>query len=140
MTTAVVVVALIAVVTLAVWDSLRDAVVLDSIEVPAALADRGYTSAVATRELADAIRDIQHESEKAELQRRGEEVDLGLTLADIQIPGGAISISALVRYVRQALRMPERRVSGEITFDTDALQLGTTRLRLVVRGTGALSF
>ena len=140
MTTAVVAVALIAVVTLAVWDSLRDAVVLDSIEVPAALADRGYTSAVATRELADAIRDIQHESEKVELQRRGEEVDLGLTLADIQIPGGAISISALVRYVRQALRMPERRVSGEITFDTDALQLGTTRLRLVVRGTGALSF
>lgn len=140
MTTGILAVGLLAVLGLAAWDSIRNTVVLDLIEVPESLAQKGYTSAVATRELADAIRDIQRESQKVERQRRGQEIDLGLTLADIQIPGGAISISALVRYVRQALRLPERRLSGEITFDDETLKLGTTRLRLVVRGSGALNF
>ena len=69
-TAGVVAISLLAIIGLAAWDSVRNAVVLDLIEVPESLAKRGYTSVIVTRELADAIRDIQRESQKVERQRR----------------------------------------------------------------------
>ncbi len=114
-------IALLAALIYALWRELRrNIIVLDPLEVPRELALRGYTPAVVTERLLNAIHTIQSVA-NTQKPRRGHIASA--LQADIQIPVGQLSIKALARYFRQLLDLPDQHVVGEITRDGDALTL-----------------
>ena len=117
----IVLIALLAALLYALWRELRrNTIVLDPLEVPRELVDRGYTPAVVTERLLNAIHTIQNVA-TTQKPRRGH-VALAQQ-ADIQIPVGQLSIKSLARYFRQLLEFPDHQVTGEITRDGDAFTL-----------------
>ena len=91
----------------ALWRELRrSTIVLDPLEVPRELAERGYTPAVVTERLLNAIHTIQSVA-TTQKPRRGH-IASALE-ADIQIPVGRLSIKSLARYFRQLLDLSDRR-------------------------------
>jgi len=114
-------IALLAALIYALWRELRrNIIVLDPLEVPRELALRGYTPAVVTERLLNAIHTIQSVA-NTQKPRRGHIASA--LQADIQIPVGQLSIKSLARYFRQLLDLPDQHVVGEITRDGDALTL-----------------
>jgi tetratricopeptide (TPR) repeat protein len=114
-------IALLVALAYALWRELRrNTIVLDPLEVPRDLADRGYTPAVVTERLLDAIHTIQNVA-STQKPRRGHVASA--LQADIQIPVGQLSIKSFARYFRQLFDRPELRLAGEITRDGDVFTL-----------------
>ena len=121
----VVLIALLAALVYALWRELRrNTIVLDPLEVPRELIERGYSPTVVTERMLNAVHTIQSVA-NTQKPRRGH-VALALQ-ADIQIPVGQLSIKAFARYFRQLLELPDQHVAGEITRDRDALTLQLRR-------------
>jgi tetratricopeptide (TPR) repeat protein len=117
----IVLIALLMALLYALWRELRrNTIVLEPLEVPRELLERGYTPAVVTERLLHAIHTIQSVA-NTQKPRRGHIASA--LQADIQIPVGQLSIKALARYFRQLLDLPDQHVVGEITRDGDALTL-----------------
>ncbi|MEO8674758.1 MAG: tetratricopeptide repeat protein [Casimicrobiaceae bacterium] len=117
----IVLIGLLAALLYALWRELRrNTIVLDPLEVPRELVERGYSPAVVTERLLNAIHTIQGVA-NTQKPRRGHIASA--LQADIQIPVGQLSIKALARYFRQLLDLPDQHVVGEITRDGDALTL-----------------
>ena len=117
----IVLIALLAAILYALWRELRrNTIVLDPLEVPRELVDRGYTPAVVTERLLNAIHTIQSVA-TTQKPRRGH-VALAQQ-ADIQIPVGQLSIKSFARYFRQLLEFPDQQVAGEVTRDGETFTL-----------------
>ena len=121
----IVLIVLLGALVYALWRELRrSTIVLDPLEVPRELIERGYTPAVVTERLLNAIHTIQNVA-NTQKPRRGH-VASALE-ADIHIPVGQLSIKSLARYFRQLLDFPDLHVAGEITRDGDQLTLQLRR-------------
>jgi tetratricopeptide (TPR) repeat protein len=120
-------VALVAGIVIAIWLEIRkDVVFLEPIEVPFDLARRGYSPAVAAARLLDEARAIQRHSTGASSRR-----PLGniTALADLQLPGGKLSVRAIVKFARAMIGRPATSIGGEIIRHT-----GGYGIRLRLRG------
>lgn len=120
-------VALMAGLAIAIWLEIRkDIVFLEPIEVPSDLARRGYSPAVAAARLLDEARSVQRHATGASSRR-----PLGniTALADLQLPGGKLSVRAIVRFARAMLGRPAISIGGEITRSAQGYGI-----RLRVRG------
>ena len=118
-------IALIAALVYALWRELRrNTIVLDPLEVPRELAERGYTPAVVTERLLNAIHTIQSVA-STQKPRRGHIASA--LQADIQIPVGQLSVKSFARYFRQLFDLPDSHVAGEITRDGDSFTLQLRR-------------
>jgi tetratricopeptide (TPR) repeat protein len=121
----IVLIALLAALVYALWRELRrNTIVLDPLEVPRELIERGYSPAVVTERMLHAVHTIQSVA-NTQKPRRGH-VALALQ-ADIQIPVGQLSIKAFAGYFRQLLDFPDQHVAGEITRDSDSFTLQLRR-------------
>ena len=118
-------IALLGALVYALWRELRrNTIVLDPLEVPRELAERGYTPAVVTERLLDAIHTIQSVA-STQKPRRGHVASA--LQADIRIPVGQLSIKSFARYFRQLFDRPDQGLAGEITRDGDVLTLQLRR-------------
>jgi len=109
----------------AFWRELRiDTVFLESLDVPAELAQKGFHSSVVAAHLLDEAVAIQQRGSGWRRRRRLENV---ASVADMQAPGGYLSIRAIVKSARAMLGRPATRISGDITRKGDGYVL---RLRL----------
>jgi len=114
-------IALLGALVYALWRELRrSTIVLDPLEVPRELAERGYTPAVVTERLLDAIHTIQNVA-TTQKPRRGHVASA--LQADIRIPVGQLSVKSFARYFRQLFDRPDLGLAGEITRDGDVLTL-----------------
>ncbi len=109
----------------AFWREVRnDTVFLEPIEVPHELARRGFSAAVVAARLLDEARALQRGAAGMRPRRVLENI---AALADLQLPGGQLSIRAVVRYARSLFGRPASRISGEITEHPEGY---TLRLRV----------
>jgi hypothetical protein len=121
----IVLIALLAALVYALWRELRrNTIVLDPLEVPRELIERGYSPAVVTERMLNAVHTIQSVA-NTQKPRRGHIASA--LQADIQIPVGQLSIKAFAGYFRQLLDFPDQHVAGEITRDGDSFTLQLRR-------------
>lgn len=118
-------VALVVGIVIAIWREIRkDIVFLEPIEAPLDLMRRGYSPPVAAARLLDEARAIQRHSTGASSRR-----PLGniTALADLELPGGKLSVRAIVKFARAMVGRPATSIGGEITRDARGYGI---RLRL----------
>src|SRR5437588_2996280 len=112
---------LVAFVAAGIWEFRRKSVVIDPIDMPKDLAEKGYTPLAVAQRIAAEIRGIQR---VARLKGR---LEVGFELSSAQIdftvPSAGISYRGLIRYFRQLLRQPEQRVQGEIVRERTTTRL-----------------
>ena len=109
----------------AFWREVRnDTVFLESLEVPIELARKGYHSSVVAAHLLDEAVAIQ---QRGSGWRRRRPLENVASVADMQAPGGYLSIRAIVKSARAMLGRPATRINGDITKKGDGYVL---RLRL----------
>ena len=114
-------------IAIAIWREIRkDTVFLEPIEVPADLARRGYSPTVTAAQLLDEARAIQTRTTSLAGRRPLANV---AALADLQLPGGRLSVRSLVRLARSILGRPATSIGGEIYRNADGY-----RIRLRIRG------
>lgn len=95
-----------------VWEFRRRSIVIDPIDMPKDLAEKGYTPYAAAQRIAAEMRALQR---IARIKGRLEEgFELGATQIDFTVPSAGISYRNSIRYLRHLLRKPEQRVHGEI--------------------------
>jgi tetratricopeptide (TPR) repeat protein len=116
---AVLIAALAAVLYAIVRELRRNTIFLDPIDVPRALAARGFSPAVVAERLLDALLAMQRRAPTLK-ELRG--VDASAALVDLQVPG-RFSLQAIVRYIHRLLRIPEVHVGGEITREGNDYEL-----------------
>ena len=119
----------------AIWEMRRRSIVIEPIEVPKDLAEKGFTPNVAALRVASEINRLQR---AARLRiRREDGFELSATQIDFTVPSAGISYRALLRYVRQFFGTPEERIRGEITRTTfatvDAAGAAHNSLSVVLR-------
>ncbi|MBJ3783727.1 tetratricopeptide repeat protein [Devosia sediminis] len=111
----------------------RNPVVIEPIDVPDALADRGMTANVAANRVWDGL---QEYSRKADLARQTLVAVPDSQLVEFTLPGSSLSIDAVLKQVRQFLAIDETLISGEIICQTADCVPEGQRLRLrVIRRT-----
>ena len=118
-------VALVVGIVIAIWREIRkDIVFLEPIEAPLDLVRRGYSPPVTAARLLDEARAIQRHSTGASSRR-----PLGniTALADMELPGGKLSVRAIVKFARAMVGRPATSIGGEIIRDTRGYGI---RLRL----------
>ena len=103
---------------------LENTVLIEPIQVPQSLVERGYTPEVVAHRLMDEVIAIRDEITSF---KEGRVLAADWTRADIQVPGAGISIKTYLSYLRTLIGVPQTRIGGEITRDGDMLSL---RLRL----------
>jgi tetratricopeptide (TPR) repeat protein len=109
----------------AFWREVRnDTVFLESLDVPEELARKGFHSSVVAAHLLDEAVAIQQRGSGWRRRRRLENV---ASVAEMQSPGGYLSIRAIVKSARAMLGRPATRINGDITKRGDGYVL---RLRL----------
>ncbi|WP_227243085.1 tetratricopeptide repeat protein [Paraburkholderia caribensis] len=111
---------LISVMTAFWWEWRRNVVVIDALDVPKDLADKGFSGVVLAQRIADEIHTFQR---RAKNKAEASGVEIGGMQTDFQVPAANLSIKSLVRYVRQVLRRDEMRIRGEITTDGERYKL-----------------
>lgn len=137
---AVLVVAIVALLVAFARDMRRDAFELDAFSAPARVVERGYTSSAIAEAIGDEIRTIQSEAFTLQARR---ELEVSAALPDIQVAGGGLSMRAIVRYARRLFDLPDNRISGEVLQDGSTLRLALriregarTQLAVVERADG----
>ena len=108
-----------------VRDMRRDAFELDAFSAPKDIAERGYTSTAIAEAVLDEIQAVQAQAFTLHTRR---ELEVAAALPDVQLPGGALSMRAIVRYARRLIDLPDNRISGEMVQDGKSLKL-TLRVR-----------
>lgn len=110
------------------WEWRRNVVVIDALEVPKELTEKGYSGVVFAQRLADQIYSIQRTVRN---RVEGTGVEVGGLQTDFQVPAANLSLKTLVRYVRQVFKRNEIRIRGEVTTQGKkyALQLRTSNGR-----------
>jgi superkiller protein 3 len=106
---------LIAVPLFLYWEWRRQIFIIDQIEIPKSLTEKGYTASVVAQRIADHIFDIQR---IARVQKRENSIEIGGSQIDFQVPVANLSTRAFVRYVKQVLGKVETRIRGEIIEET----------------------
>jgi tetratricopeptide (TPR) repeat protein len=119
--------ALAVVFSLGVREALRDAIVMDPIEMPKDVVELGYSPQVFTSRLEDARRKIEADA-KTSLKRR--QLVTAWTQTNFDIPGAGFSVKAAIGFARQALGFSEKHIGGDATRDGKDFVL-------VLRGPGA---
>jgi tetratricopeptide (TPR) repeat protein len=104
----------------------RHSVVIEPIEVPKDLAEKGYTPQVVAQRIAGEIIALRRAARWRERIEEGYE--LSAAQLDFTVPTAGISYRDLVRYLRRLLRRPEERVQGELVKEGEALRI-TLRTR-----------
>jgi len=97
----------------------RGTVFLDPIDVPRALASRGYSPAVVAERVLDALHAMQCQAPTLK-DFRGS--DPSAAPVDLQAPG-RVSLRAVARYIHRLLRTPETHIGGEITREAEGYEL-----------------
>src|SRR5438046_2807105 len=110
---AVLIAALAAVLYAIVRELRRNTVFLDPIDVPRALAARGYSPAVVAERLLDALLAMRRRAPTLK-ELRG--VDASAALVDLQVPG-RFSLPATVGYIPRLLRSQEAQAGGGRTLE-----------------------
>ena len=109
----------------AFWREVRnDTVFLESLDVPEELARKGFHSSVVAAHLLDEAVAIQ---QRGSGWRRRRPLENVASVAEMQTPGGYLSIRAIVKSARAMLGRPATRINGDITRKGDGYVL---RLRL----------
>lgn len=112
--------------------ALRNAVVIDPIGVPEALADRGLTAEVMANRLWDGLRDF---SETASAARATIAAIPDSQLVEFSLPDTGISLDSIFAQIRLFFNIHETRIGGEVTCETPDCAPEGLRLRLrVLRG------
>jgi len=101
----------------------RDAILIERIEVPEMLAQRGFNAEVMGRELLEQVLLIR---EGARTAKEKEQLAPGWTETDIEVPGTGMSLHSLIRFLKRY----ETRIGGAVTVAED----GALRLRLRTSG------
>lgn len=91
----------------------RRPVVIEPIEVPKTLADKGYTPQVIAQRIAVEI-GMLYRSARVSAGRLEDAFELSVAQVDFVMPASGVSYRTLVRCARQVLRRPDERVTGEI--------------------------
>ena len=104
------------------WELLRDTVTVEPFGVPKELAERGYTGKILARRLIDELTKIR-EGAKTSKNDVNPEVVPNWSQPDIHIPGAAMSLRSIVRYVRESLSESGLYISGEVTRDENDFKL-----------------
>lgn len=102
------------------WEWRRNVVVIDALDVPKDLTEKGFSGAVLAQRLADEIHSIQRVV-KSKAEETG--VEIGGLQTDFQVPAANLSLKTLVRYVRQVFKRNEIRIRGEVTTQGDKYSL-----------------
>jgi tetratricopeptide (TPR) repeat protein len=95
-------------------------VYIEPIDVPPELVQAGLNPSVVARRLADELAALQSEARTLK-----EALPLGDASArlDVTVPGIGMSLASAARFVKRALRLPDRRASGEISKADGAFTL-----------------
>ena len=100
----------------------KDSVVIDPISVPKELADRGYTGDVVAQRIHDKVREIYKTREMNDERVESHPTDFTTTplersMPPIELPGGKMSLAAVVSAVRELFGFGNPNITGEITID-----------------------
>jgi tetratricopeptide (TPR) repeat protein len=104
----------------------RRSVIIDRIDVPRDLAEKGYSSEVIAQRIAAHIVNLRRSAQWGGRVEEGYEV--GTAQSDFTVPIAGFSYRLALRYARQLLDRPEERVQGEVVRDGDAIKI-TLRTR-----------
>ena len=123
----------------------QDNLVVESIRIPKALSEMGYTPEIVTERLTRAVLAMVVEGEEVAPQEQQDQVGSyhGLDRltplfqeTDIPIPAVDMSLMSLVRFAKDFLRLPQRVVRGEIIQAPEGLKLS---LRFTSSGRSAVA-
>jgi tetratricopeptide (TPR) repeat protein len=92
----------------------RDALVIEPLDVPAALQAVGLSGSVVAQMLSDFLFDLQRRARVADDSSEITFIELTRLQVDLQLPGIAWSVRGAIRYFKHALGATEARVLGEI--------------------------
>ncbi|AMJ62302.1 hypothetical protein AXW83_20135 [Bosea sp. PAMC 26642] len=96
---------------------LRPSVIIEPINVPSSLEERGYSGEVVARRLRDELRDIFATARPTILTSlKLSDVAVEQRLPDIEVPGG-LNLRSIVSTIRELLDLNDIYVSGELTVD-----------------------
>ena len=121
-TTSLLLLVLIAII-IAAYKSLNDqVVVVEPIQMPKALADRGYTPDVAAKRIIDEVVTLTTEVKSL---KTGRNLVTDWDATNIQLPAVGLNFNNFTNYLRIMFGIPYTKVSGEATLtgDTYALRL-----------------
>jgi tetratricopeptide (TPR) repeat protein len=113
----------IAIVVTLSRDLMGRAIRIDAIQVPKTMAEAGISSEVAARQLRDSMNSVI----AAASSGSGPVLQLASDAPDIVVPTVGISFSTLSEFVRSAMGMNRRVISGEITGAAESARM---RLRI----------
>jgi tetratricopeptide (TPR) repeat protein len=100
----------------------KDSVVIDPISVPKELADRGYTGDVVAQRIHDKVREIYKTREMNDERVESHPTDFTTTplersMPPIELPGGKMSLAAVVSAVRELFGYGNPNITGELTIE-----------------------
>jgi tetratricopeptide (TPR) repeat protein len=114
----------------------RNAVVIEPIAVPQALADRGLNADVVANRLWDGLQDF---ASTARIARATITAIPDSQLVEFSLPDTGISVDSIFKQVRQFFGVYETHIAGEIICETADCAPAGLRLRLrVMRGTAEI--
>jgi len=105
--------------------------IIEPISMPAELIAAGYTPQVVAERILTEIRSLQ----AATRMRSGVEegFELSTALVDFAVPSSGVTFRSAIQYARQALNLPDERITGEIVRDSTGGDRPQERLRVVLR-------
>src|ERR1043165_9628866 len=117
--THLILIAILSVCVLVIARELRvTGAVFDQIEIPEPLQKRGRTAVAISQSLLDEIRRFQRESGESSTRRRLLEPAWTRERDDLQVPGGNVSVRAVVQFFKKQLGLSDVRIGGTLSQDT----------------------
>jgi tetratricopeptide (TPR) repeat protein len=110
---------LLPLLSIVAWIIIRDlrskTVYLEPIDVPTDLAEKGYTSEVIAQRIVAGIRQLQRARNRI---GPDQEFELSSSQEDFTVPSTGLSYRSVIGILRQAFKLREKRVRGELVRDT----------------------
>lgn len=103
-----------------------DYVIIEYFDVPQSLEEKGYSGRVIAKKLMDQINHIETDA-KSKMESQLFIPIWAQTELEIEVTGTDISLSSALRYVKNFLGRESTRISGEVIFHKELLEL-TTRV------------
>ena len=101
----------LALLTIVSRQLLNRSVVIEPINVPASIAQKGYTSEIISQWIVDEINNIQ---DIATTQKKRSELVPDWERLDIEMPGADLSVQTIGRILREGLGILEKKITGEV--------------------------
>jgi tetratricopeptide (TPR) repeat protein len=96
-------------------EAVRDVIVVESVSVPKAYEERGFTSAVMTLRIAERLQQLEQSlethSQRDRLMQSGNS-----DVPNIEVPATKLSLQTLVQFTQQTLHHEPEHIRGEITW------------------------